>query len=147
MNAPVNIEQQFAAAMTEHGLVPPEIVADGRIHRFAGPNEKRGKHSGWYVMHVDGVPTGTFGDWRTGLKENWCARAVGSMPPLSGRRISNALRRVKPPLTPSGQNWPNLRASIASSCWVKPARCSKVIHTSRQRRSRLLGQSSWARRC
>jgi len=80
MNAPVNIEQQFAVAMTEHGLVPPEIVADGRIHRFAGPNEKRGKHSGWYVMHVDGVPTGTFGDWRTGLKENWCAKAVGSMP-------------------------------------------------------------------
>jgi putative DNA primase/helicase len=80
MNAPLNIEQQFVTAMAEHGLLPPAIVADGRVHRFAGPDEKRGKHSGWYVLHGDGVPAGTFGDWRTGLKENWCAKAVDAMP-------------------------------------------------------------------
>jgi putative DNA primase/helicase len=80
MNAPLNIEQQFVAAMAEHGLVPFEVVADGRIHRFAGPNEKRGRQSGWYVLYSDGVPSGTFGDWRTGLKENWCAKAMGAMP-------------------------------------------------------------------
>lgn len=79
MNAPLNIEQQFLTAMAEHGLTPPEIVADGRVHRFACPDEKRGKRSGWYVLHADHLPAGVFGDWRTGLKETWCTRAVAAM--------------------------------------------------------------------
>ena len=29
----VNFEARFAAAMATHGLVPTEIVADGKIHR------------------------------------------------------------------------------------------------------------------
>ncbi|MDW3681623.1 DUF927 domain-containing protein [Cupriavidus sp. CV2] len=79
MNAPLPIEQQFAAAMAEHGLAPDEIVANGKLHRFDGPDEKRGKRSAWYVLHGDGLPAGSFGDWRTGLQENWCAKAERSL--------------------------------------------------------------------
>jgi putative DNA primase/helicase len=79
MNASINAEQQFAAAMAEHGLVPSEIMAGGRLHRFDGPGEKRGKHSGWYVLHTDGIAAGAFGDWRTGLIESWCAKAQRTM--------------------------------------------------------------------
>lgn len=79
MNAPLDVEQKFAAAMAEHGLVPSEIVAGGRLQRFDGPGEKHGKQSGWYVLHADGISAGAFGDWRTGLTETWCAKAQRAM--------------------------------------------------------------------
>ena len=60
MNVALNVEQQFAAAMAEHGLVPAEIVADGQLHRFDGPGEKRGKNSGWYVLHTDDIAAALF---------------------------------------------------------------------------------------
>ncbi|RRJ34366.1 AAA family ATPase [Pandoraea apista] len=81
MNAPINFEQQFAAALAEHALCPPEIVGDGKLHRFDGPDEKRGKRSAWYVLHSDALPAGSFGDWRTGLSETWCAKSERSLSP------------------------------------------------------------------
>ncbi|MGR0114151.1 AAA family ATPase [Ralstonia pseudosolanacearum] len=72
-------EQQFAAAMAGHGLHHGEIVADGKLHRFDGPDEKRGKRSAWYVLHGDGLPAGSFGDWRTGLSQTWCAKSDHTM--------------------------------------------------------------------
>ena len=45
--------EQFAADMATHGLVPPEIVADGRIHRFS-TNGKKGDTAGGYVLHGAG---------------------------------------------------------------------------------------------
>ncbi len=71
--------EQFAQRMAEHGLHPNEIVADGKLRRFDGPDEKRGKRSGWYVLHDDGLPAGSFGDWRTGLSETWSAKPDHAM--------------------------------------------------------------------
>ena len=84
MNAALNVEQQFGAAMAEQGLVPSEIVAGGQLQRFDGPGEKRGKKSGWYVLHADGIAAGAFGDWRTGLTETWSAQ---------GQRAMNSVER------------------------------------------------------
>jgi phage/plasmid primase-like uncharacterized protein len=58
-------EEQLADAIAQHGLTPPPIIADGKLHRF--DTDKKGDKSGWYVLYVDGVPAGRFGDWRSGL--------------------------------------------------------------------------------
>ncbi|WP_247315121.1 DUF3631 domain-containing protein [Ralstonia pseudosolanacearum] len=76
--------------MVEHGLQPGEIVADGKLHRFDGPDEKRGKRSAWYVLHGDGLPAGSFGDWRTGLSETWCAKSDRTM--TAAERLAHRLR-------------------------------------------------------
>lgn len=67
-------EEGFRAAMEGAGLTPPpEIVPDGRLHRFPS-NGRRGDDAGWYVLHDDGgIPAGAFGCWRTGLEETWRA--------------------------------------------------------------------------
>lgn len=71
--------EQFRAAILAAGLTPPdEIVADGKLHRFS-TNGKRGDDSGWYMLHLDGIPAGAFGCWRSGLKSNWCAKADNDM--------------------------------------------------------------------
>lgn len=71
--------EQFRIAILAAGLTPPdEIVADGRLHRFS-TNGKLKDDSGWYMLHLDGIPAGAFGCWRSGLKSNWCAKADNDM--------------------------------------------------------------------
>lgn len=65
--------QRFRDAIQSAGLVPPEVIeADGKLRRF-GSNGKRGDDAGWYVLHGDGIPAGSFGDWRTGHSQAWRA--------------------------------------------------------------------------
>lgn len=88
MNAPhhpqVNeaaILAAFSDAIRAAGLTPPEAIeADGAIHRFSGSG-KRGDDSGWYVLHLDGVPAGSFGCWRSGLSSSWCGKSASEMTP------------------------------------------------------------------
>lgn len=64
---------QFRDAIQGAGLAPPDAIeADGKLHRFAS-NGKHNDDAGWYVLHSDGIPIGTFGDWRTDLTEKWRA--------------------------------------------------------------------------
>jgi putative DNA primase/helicase len=71
--------EQFRAALLAAGIEPPKnMVADGKLHRFS-TNGKREDDAGWYVLHLDGVPAGAFGDWRTNINETWCAAAETSV--------------------------------------------------------------------
>ena len=75
------IEMQFSEAMANHGLSPSEVIADGKIHRFDGPEDAKGKKSGWYVLHADGIGAGAFGNWKTDLSETWCAVSDHTLSP------------------------------------------------------------------
>ena len=69
----------FSDAIRAAVLIPPDVIeADGAIHRFSS-NGKRGDESGWYVLHLDGVPAGSFGCWRSGLSSSWCAKSATEM--------------------------------------------------------------------
>lgn len=71
--------EQFQAAILSAGLVPPrEILGDGKLHRFP-TNGKPSDDSGWYVLHLDDMPYGAFGCWRSGVNESWCGKAVNDM--------------------------------------------------------------------
>src|SRR5471030_562776 len=64
---------QFRSAIEAAGLTPPDVIeADGRLRRFAS-NGRKSDDAGWYVLHDDGIPAGTFGDHRTGYTQNWRA--------------------------------------------------------------------------
>ena len=69
----------FREEIEKAGLTPPvPIIADGKLHRFAS-NGDRADDAGWYVFYGDGLPAGSFGDWRSGLKQNWCAKSDRQM--------------------------------------------------------------------
>ena len=71
----MSTEAQFQAAMAGAGLMPPETInADGHRHRFGV-----GGKSCWYVLHLDGIPAGSYGDWKTGHTETWCAKSKADM--------------------------------------------------------------------
>lgn len=71
--------EQFRQAIAAAGLEAPDVIHDdGAIHRFS-TNGRRGDDSGWYVSHTDGVPSGAFGCWRTGLQSTWCSKSDHDM--------------------------------------------------------------------
>jgi len=88
---------QFADAIRSAGMTPPDFIeADGELHRFA-PNGTRHDDAGWYVLHGDGIPAGSFGDWRTGLSETWRADIGRKLSPAEAlaqsRRIEESRRK------------------------------------------------------
>ncbi len=73
MTPHVTYLRQFVEAIESAGLTAPtEIIADGKFHRFP-PNGRPSDLAGWYVVHLDGIPAGAFGDWRAGKKYKWHA--------------------------------------------------------------------------
>jgi putative DNA primase/helicase len=65
---------QFKQAISNAVLTPPDtIIADGKIQRFS-TNGKGSDDAGWYILHLDNIPAGSFGDWREhGSTQTWCS--------------------------------------------------------------------------
>jgi len=75
----MSIEEQFRAAMARAGIQCDDpIVGNGEIQRFMVDGDRPGSKNGWYVLHIDGVPAGKFGSWRTGLESTWVSSEVRS---------------------------------------------------------------------
>lgn len=64
---------QFLDAMRAAGLEPPGAIEPGRLYRFPGAGKRDGNTAGWCKLFDDGLG-GCFGDWSSGLSENWQAK-------------------------------------------------------------------------
>ena len=67
-------------------------MADGRLHRFALPEDRHGEKTGWYCLFADGVPAGAFGSWREGEPHRWSARRADT---LTAAERDALLRRME----------------------------------------------------
>lgn len=87
--------EDFRAAIRGAGIEPPDVIeADGKLHRFPS-NGKRGDDSGWYVLHLDGIPAGVFGDWRTGVYEAWRTKHLHKFTTEERREYGKKLRAMQ----------------------------------------------------
>lgn len=85
----------FRKAMTDAGLSPPDdIISDGVLHRFATNGQARDR-AGYYVLHGDGITAGIFGDWRTGVKEKWCAKSAQDLTPSELQTIRERMQAMQ----------------------------------------------------
>jgi phage/plasmid primase-like uncharacterized protein len=84
---PHEVELAFHDALAAAGLRPAEgmIAGDGRLHRYRLADDKPGRKNGWAVLHVDGVPHGAAGSWKSGERLRWT--------PDDGRRVARTLDR------------------------------------------------------
>lgn len=88
----------FIDAMRSAGITPsdPErIVGDGVLHRVHVEGDKSGSHDGWAVLHLDGVPSGAFGHWRTGQQETWCCGGRDRLTPAERIRLDEAVQEAR----------------------------------------------------
>ncbi len=85
----------FSDAIVGAGLpAPTSIIADGNLHRFSATG-KRSDDSGWYVLHLDGIAAGVFGDWRTGLVQKWRAGRGQKLTAAERRAYRQKVRDMK----------------------------------------------------
>lgn len=87
--------EQFRDAIQAAGLEPPETIdADGALHRFS-TNGKAADDSGWYTLHLDQVPAGAFGCWRSGVSETWGACKPSDMTPAERRAHGERMDSIR----------------------------------------------------
>lgn len=88
--------RDFAAALHAGGLLvnASAIIADGKLHRCKAEGDKHGKQSGWYVLHLDGVAAGAFGDWRSGHRAQWVSDCAG-IDPATRARLAEDVRKAE----------------------------------------------------
>ncbi len=74
-------------ALAQHSFYPPEVIIDGKIHRFS-TNGKLGDKAGYYAFwdHGDGFIAGFFGDWRSGIYQTWHSKAKAETDPEDWKR-------------------------------------------------------------
>lgn len=72
---------QFCDAMRANGITPPDsIIADTKKLQRFNHNEGKGKQSGFYILHTDGIPAGYFGCFRDMPEgKNWCSKDSSTM--------------------------------------------------------------------
>ena len=84
-------QNQFKAACEAAGLVPGEIIADGKIHRCPTLGKERG-HDGAYIFHADPPASGWYQNYRTGQADTW---SNGNGKPLTPAESEALKRRIE----------------------------------------------------
>ena len=87
--------RQFADAIFQDTGAIIEPIADGTLHRFDDPDGRRHNRACWYVMHLDGLPAGAYGNWRTGFQSSWCANSERPGTPEERERSQALLRQAR----------------------------------------------------
>lgn len=86
---------QFSQAIEATGLHPPvEIHDDGKLHRFS-TDGRRSDDSGWYLLHTDGIPAGSFGCWRSGIQSTWSSKADHQLTDAERQTMRERMQAMK----------------------------------------------------
>ncbi|MBW5285303.1 AAA family ATPase [Burkholderia gladioli] len=115
----IDIERQFADAVSNAGFAAPEIIADGKIHRFDGPEDRKGKKNAWYVLHADGLGAGAFGDWKTGYQSTWTSRAESTLSPAEREAWRARLADIRRAADDERKRMHGRAAAKALSIWER----------------------------
>ena len=76
----MNSNFEFREAISAAGMIPPDIIEPGKLHRFPGIGKKQSNVSGWCKMFDDRMG-GAFGDWSQDLSCNWQAERSAPLTP------------------------------------------------------------------
>lgn len=123
---------QFRDAIRAAGLTPPDVIeADGKLRRFPS-NGKKSDAAGWYLLHGDGIPAGSFGDWRTGLSQTWRADIGRGLTPAelaAHRERVKAMQREREAEETKARAEARERANLI---WAEAASCTAHPYLTRK---------------
>jgi putative DNA primase/helicase len=68
----LNLIRQFRDAIKAAGLIPPDTIEPGKLHRMAGMGKAGSNSAAWCKLFDDGIG-GVFGDFSSGFESSWQA--------------------------------------------------------------------------
>lgn len=91
----MNRTDEFIAALRAAGLLVQAVVGDGRLRRVRAQGDGAGQRSGWYVLHPGPPMTGAYGNWKTGLREQWRGGADAALSAGELARLQDTVRHAQ----------------------------------------------------
>jgi putative DNA primase/helicase len=87
------ITTQFRQAMANDGILcNTEIIPDGELHRFHIDGDSPSTHNGWYILHLDTIPAGSYGCWKRDISKTWCSKSKDAM---TSKELSEHIKHVE----------------------------------------------------
>jgi len=122
-------QAEFADALHRAGLRPKGApVMDGQRHRVPVEGDKRGRMSGSYVGHLDGLPAGSIQNFKTGETTTWRAsRAYQARSPEDQARERARIAADQAAREASRRQGEVAASSKAQAMWAK-ARPAAASH-------------------
>ncbi|WP_313284790.1 toprim domain-containing protein [Stutzerimonas kunmingensis] len=111
------VELAFREALqTAFGPLDWLPEADGAIHRFHVPGDRKGHRNGWYVLHMDGIASGAFGSWKaSGAWRTWSSREPTD--PQEAELIRQRIEQAREQREANRERQQITTASYAKSAW------------------------------
>ena len=94
-----DIIEAFRRAMAEHDIrTSDQLIADGKFHRMHVEGDRKKSRNGWYVLHLDGIPSGAFGcNKRYGneSKFTWSGKGIKPLTPDERRAFRRRMEEQR----------------------------------------------------
>jgi len=124
--------EQFRDAIRSLGLIPPDVIeADGSLHRFPS-NGRKGDGAGCYVLHLDGIPAGWIGDWRTGISTTWRAEIGRTLTPIEEAAHNAKIRIIQEERKAEESRRQAKARERANLIWKESTRCTNHPYLKRK---------------
>lgn len=91
----MNRPDGFIACLRSAGLVAQSVVTDGRLRRVRAEGDSSGQRSGWYVLHPGPPMAGAYGNWKTGVSEQWRSGEEAALSADEMTRLQEGIRRAQ----------------------------------------------------
>jgi phage/plasmid primase-like uncharacterized protein len=119
---PHDSSAEFADAIRAAGLTPPDSIEPERFLRFPGCGKRNGNTAGWCKLFAD-QRGGIFGDFSTGLVENWQAERPQPLTPAERERFREQVERARTEAEAARREEQARAAEKAVAIWdaAKPA--------------------------
>jgi putative DNA primase/helicase len=130
MLSEIEIIAQFTDAMCDEGIGPAPyetISATGKLERYDVAGDKRKSGNGWYLLHADRFPNGTFGcNKRYGTDHNFTWKPEHQSAPMSAderRDLERDMKARQAARDEKTREQREAKAELAASIWndAKPS--------------------------
>ncbi len=114
----------FMESMSHHKIITDEaIIPDGKLHRAHIQGDRLGTRNCWYTLHLDGLPCGVFGDWKSGVTHKWCAKSLATMSPAEIVEQHLKIKEIQRQREDAQRVEQHRAAKLAQEIWMnaKPA--------------------------
>lgn len=130
MLSEIEIIAQFTDAMCDEGIGPASyetIRATGKLERYDVAGDKRKSGNGWYILHADRFPNGTFGcNKRYGTDHSFTWKPEQQSAPMSAderRELERDMKARQAARDEKTREQREAKAELAASIWndAKPS--------------------------